>query len=161
MLINAIHLASLLVFIRAWIIRFFVRLIFVNQDLAPGYVKSNREGAFSGEGTVYPSESPEFIPTYHWASWCSIFNIPCSIIWIIVLLFFFYFSFGHCTVCPCSNDGFWLHIWYLRTFLINNSAMLSIKYYLALISIGTIERIVPFRPNSAAMPQSMTYQRQI
>ena len=95
-------------------------------------------------------------------------HVAQSLIFLVVLfgslfcLFcFFAFSFGHCTVCPCSNYGFWLYLWYLRTFLINNSARLSIKYYLALISIGTIERIVPFRPNSAAMPQSIAYQRQI
>ena len=161
MLINAIDLVSLLVFIRAWIVRFFVRLLFAGQDLAPGYVKSNRTDASSGEGTAYPSGAPEFPPLFIGV------HVAQSLIFLVVLfgllfcLFVFFFSFGHCIVCPCSNYGFWLHLWYLRTFLINNSAMLSIKYYLALISIGTIERIVPFRPNSAAMPQSITYQRQI
>jgi hypothetical protein len=47
MLINEIDLVSLLVFIRAWIVLFFVRLIFASYDLAPGYVKSDRTGASS------------------------------------------------------------------------------------------------------------------
>ena len=55
MLINAIDLVSLLVFIRAWIVWFFVRLIFASQDLTSGYVKSNWMGASSGEEAAYPS----------------------------------------------------------------------------------------------------------
>ena len=59
-----------------------------------------------------------------------------------------------------SNYGFWLHLWYLQTFLINNSTVRWTNNYLAWVSIGTIERIVPFRPSSAVMPQSIAYQRQ-
>jgi hypothetical protein len=27
------------------------------------------------------------------------------------------FTFGHCVVCPSSNYGFWLPLWYLQTLL--------------------------------------------
>jgi hypothetical protein len=36
-------------------------------------------------------------------------------------LFFCTFSFGHCVVCSSSIFGFWLHLWYLQTRLIEQN----------------------------------------
>ena len=33
------------------------------------------------------------------------------------LFFMFFFSFGHCVLCPCSIYGFWFPLWYLQTVL--------------------------------------------
>ena len=111
MLINAIDLVPLLVSVRAWIIRFFVRFIFIFVLLMLVMTWHRDKGRVTGWSSLMEKERltlPEHRnspPLFIWGSCCSIFNIPCSIIWIIVLsfCFFFFISFGHCTVCPCSN----------------------------------------------------------
>ena len=50
-------------------------------------------------------------------------DYPFGIIWPLHRLSYFdlwllitpLVSFGHCSVCPTSNCGFWLHLWYLVT----------------------------------------------
>jgi hypothetical protein len=35
------------------------------------------------------------------------------------------FSFGHCVVCPSSNYGLWLPLWYIQTLLIDERFLLQ------------------------------------
>lgn len=132
MLINVIDLVSLLLFEGVWIVRFWVRLflcactVVASHDLSQGNVNYNRTIVTNGKETADPAGAPGFTPTFQFC-WCSsILNISCSIISIIVCLLFFFFKylFLRDIGCPCSNYGFWLHFWYLRTSLINNSAIL-------------------------------------
>jgi hypothetical protein len=158
MLINAIDLVPLLVSVRAWIIRFFVRFIFILVLLMLVMTWHRDKGRVTGWSPLMEKERltlPEHRnspPLFIWGSCCSIFNIPCSIIWIIVLSFCFFFLHFfwplHCL--SLFELRFWFHFWYIRTFLTNNSTILCIKYYLAWVSICAIERIIPLRPSSNA-----------
>jgi hypothetical protein len=58
-----------------------------------------------------------------------------------------------------SLYDFLLHLWYLPLFLLITTILWT-NNYLARVIIGTIGRIILFRPSSAVMPQSITYQRQ-
>ena len=48
--------------------------------------KSDRTGATSGAGIVYPSQQPEFTPGFQMGSWFSIFSFLCSVLSLFVLL---------------------------------------------------------------------------
>ena len=53
-------------------------------------------------------------------SCCSFCNFLCSVLYIIVC------PFGHCIFYPPpSTYGFWLPLWYLKTFLTNTSELSS------------------------------------
>ena len=95
-------------------------------------------------------------PFFIWGSCCSIFDIPCSIIWIIVLSFFF-FSFGHCTVLVrITASGSTFDIFEL--FL-----LITLQYYaLNIILHGSAQtrQKEQYHLDRAVMPQSITYQRQ-
>ena len=118
------------------------------------------------------SEHPSSPPLFIWG-WCSsIFNIPRNIISIIDCLFVFVlFWFVFCFVLFCfivlatafsvlfriTTSGYTCDIF---AFFLLITTILWTNNHLARVSIGTIERIVPLRPSSAVMPQSITYQRQ-
>jgi hypothetical protein len=62
-------------------------------------------------------------------------DCPFGIFWPLCCLFFYdiriliasLVSFGHCVVCSSSIYGFWLPLWYLQTFLINNPHDITYK----------------------------------
>jgi hypothetical protein len=47
-----------------------------------------------------------------------------------IRLSFFVFSFSHCIVCPSSNYGVWLPLWYLQTF-IYDFIVFIVEFYFA------------------------------
>ena len=115
-------------------------------------------------------EHPSSPPLFIWG-WCSsIFNIPRSIIsfhclsfcfcfvlfWVVFVLFL---ATAFSVLFRITTSGYTCDIFALFL-LITITTILWTNNYLARVSIGTIERIVPFRPSSAVMPQSIAYQRQ-
>ena len=61
--------------------------------------------------TAYPFGGPEFTPVFLWGSYCSIFSLLCSVLYIVVC------SFAHCVVCHSSIYGLWLPIWHHQSLL--------------------------------------------
>ena len=66
----------------------------------------------SEEGIACLSGESEFTSEFWWSSCCSIFNLLCSTVTVIICPF----SFGHCIVGPSSLYGFSLPLWYLLLF---------------------------------------------
>jgi hypothetical protein len=61
--------------------------------------KSNTSGTTSEAGNTRPSRAPDFIPEMWWGLRCSNFSCFCVVFWW-QLLFFLFFSFDSCIVCP-------------------------------------------------------------
>ena len=127
---NAIDLVPLLVSVRVWIVRFFVRFIFVLLLLLLFMTWHPDRERITGWSSLMEKEQPtrpehrNSLPLFIWGSCCPIFNIPCRIIWIIVLSFCFFFYFFWPLHCLSLFElRFWFHLWYLRTFLTEYNAL--------------------------------------
>ena len=68
---------------------------------------SNTTVATWGAGTAYRPRANEFIPVFHWGSWCWIFSFLYKY-FVDLCPYIVLVSVDHWIVCRSSNYGFWL-----------------------------------------------------
>ena len=112
------------------------------------------------EQLTFP-EHPSAPPLLIWG-WCSsIFNIPCLFVFVLFCFglpfLFLFLAIAFSVLSRITTSGYPCDIF--APFLLITTILWT-NNYLARVSIGTIERIVPLRPSSAVMPHSIVYQRQ-
>jgi hypothetical protein len=77
--------------------------------------------------------------------------------WFFWVALFLFLATAFSVLFRITTSGYTCDIFALFLLI---TTILRTNNYLARVIIGTIEIIVPFRLSSAAMPQSITYQRQ-